>query len=70
MVGDGVSDGINQRCWEEALSVQDMLSPSVPGHTRLSMMLGGLLAAAASLRSLTRRCERGIRGLAFPRTLI
>jgi hypothetical protein len=45
---------INRRCLEEALSVQDMLSPTPPTRTWFARAQDRCVAAVDSLRSVTR----------------
>jgi hypothetical protein len=55
---------INRRCLEEALSVQDMLSPTPPTRTWFSRAHDRCVAAVDSLLSVTRRPGRELhRGL-------
>jgi hypothetical protein len=39
MVAEPWSLSINQRCWEEPLSVQDLLTPAPPRRTRHSALV-------------------------------
>jgi hypothetical protein len=49
---------INRRCLEEALSVQDMLSPAPPRRTWPARAHERRVAAVDSLHSVTRRLGR------------
>ena len=55
MMGEGFSETINRRCWEEALSVQDLLVPAPPRRTRLEAACDRLLAVVTLPRALARQ---------------
>jgi hypothetical protein len=67
MFEENVSASINARCWEEALSVQDMLAPAPPRRTWRGAVIDRLLAAATSRRLLTSQARSSRLFLRLPR---
>ena len=58
MFEENGSDSINARCWEEALSVQDLLAPAPPRRTWRGAVIDWLLATAPFRRSPTSQTSR------------
>ena len=69
MFGETEAMSINQRCWEEALSVQDLLAPAPPRRTRLAAARARLCRAMAAVPAFVGRCRVHPRGPRWCRSL-